>query len=193
MVNTVPAELIEDFLGSAHMFALALSSVLEARLLADTTQGRLTPPQLRVLKLIASAEGQTVGGVASFLGTSNAAASKILERLVRRKLLRRTEAAADRRSSTLSLTAAGRHLLAGYQGARARLLHQAFGEVNADDLARAAAVLDHVAAGIVTHSSDPEQVCLQCGIYFKERCLIQEVVRRSCRYRERKDGQGAVR
>lgn len=186
MVNAVQADLIEDFLGSTHTFALALADVMEGRLLRETTQGQLTSAQIKLLKLIEQADGQTVGDVASFLGVSNAAASKIVNRLVRRSFLKRGEAATDRRTSELGLTAAGRQLLGEYETARRRRLTQVFREFSAEELQHTAQVLDQLAGSIVTHSANPEEVCLQCGVYFKERCLLQELMRRDCQYRQRK-------
>ncbi len=52
-----------------------------------------------------------------------------------------------------------------------------------------AEVLDRLAAAIVNECADPEEICLQCGIYFKERCLVQDLIRRSCRYRDHKNGR----
>jgi DNA-binding MarR family transcriptional regulator len=188
MADAIPAELIEDFLGSTHIFALALGNVMEGKLLREVARGQLTSTQIKVLKLISTADGQRVGDAASFLGVSNPAASKIIERLVARGFLRRTDSSVDRRSSTLSLTPSGRHALADYQGARARRLLHVFRECTAEELKEAAIVLDRLAASLVTQSVNPEDVCLQCEIYFRERCLMQEVVQRNCQYRERRNG-----
>ena len=47
-------------------------------------------------------------------------------------------------------------------------------------------VLDRLAGTIVMQSGDPEELCLQCSIYLRNRCLLQEVVRRSCAHHRRK-------
>jgi hypothetical protein len=49
-------------------------------------------------------------------------------------------------------------------------------------------LLDRIAASIVTNTTNPEEVCLQCEVYLKERCLLQEVARRTCSYRRRSPG-----
>ena len=99
------ASAIEEFLGSTHVFSLALTNVLEARILREVADAQLTAPQMKVLKLIAQSQAQTIGDVATFLGVSDAAASKTVDRLVRRKLVKRTEREADRRANELGLTA----------------------------------------------------------------------------------------
>jgi DNA-binding MarR family transcriptional regulator len=179
-------ELIEDFLGTTHVFALALNSVLEQRLLRDAAEGQLTSPQIKFLRLVSQQDAQTVGDVAGLLGVSDAAASKLVDRLVKRGLVRRKESAADRRASELVLTDEGERLLTKYECERARSLEEIFRAFPAEELRQAAGVLDRLVASIVKLSADPEKVCLQCGVYFKQRCLLKEVVRRDCQYRQKK-------
>jgi DNA-binding MarR family transcriptional regulator len=169
--------LIGEFLDSTRIFVLALGDILETRTLEEIRAGQVTPAQMRVVKLIAQSGADSVAGVAEYLGIGKAAAGKAVERLVGRKLVQR--ARSDSRSS-LELSAAGRSLLTRFEAARARRLSAVFHRLPAADLKRAAAVLDHLAAGVVTGSAAPEEICRQCGIYFKERCLLQEVVRRHC-------------
>jgi DNA-binding MarR family transcriptional regulator len=166
------------------VFSLALTNVLEAKILQEVG-AELTAPQMKVLKLIAQSQAQTIGDVATFLGVSDAAASKTVDRLVRRKLVRRTEREADRRANELALTAAGARIVAEYASARNRRLAQVFREVAPEALEKTALLLDRIATSIVTHTTNPEEVCLQCGVYLKERCLLQDVARRTCSYRKR--------
>jgi DNA-binding MarR family transcriptional regulator len=182
-------ELIEDFLGTTHVFALALNSVLEQRLLRDAAEGQLTSPQIKFLRLVSQQDAQTVGDVAGLLGVSDAAASKLVDRLVKRGLVRRKESVADRRASELVLTDEGERLLTKYESERARSLEEIFREFPPEELRQAAGVLDRLVASIVQLSADPEKVCLQCGVYFKQRCLLKEVVRRDCQYRQKKKRQ----
>ncbi len=178
------AHAIEEFLGSTHVFGLALQNVLEARTLREVAGAQLTSAQIRVLKLIAQARAQTIGDVAAFLGVSDPAASKTVDRLVRQKLVRRTEREADRRASELALSAEGRRIIAEYEEARNRKLAEVFREVPADELEKTAALLERVASAIVAHVAGSEKVCLQCGLYLKEKCLLQQA-QRPCIYRQR--------
>jgi DNA-binding MarR family transcriptional regulator len=171
---------IEEFLGSAYIFAVALGNVLEADILREVAGAQLTSPQIRVLKLIARGQTRSVGDVAKLLGVSNPAASQTVDRLVRRKLVRRTERETDRRANELELTAAASRLLAEYEDERGRRLERVFREVPPDDLRKTALLLDQVAASIVTHSANPEEVCLHCEVYLQERCPLREVSNRTC-------------
>jgi DNA-binding MarR family transcriptional regulator len=189
MASDAAANLIETFLGSTHIFSLALADVLEEDLLQKVAAGQLTPPQMKVLKLISQAKEPTVSNVATFLAVSNAAASKAIDRLVRRDFLKRAEGKEDRRASELAVTPAGLRVLDQFEAARRRWLAQVFQRISAEDLQLAAGVLYELAASIVATSANPEQVCLQCGVYFKDRCLLHEAVSGTCQYRQRKSRQ----
>jgi len=129
--------------------------------------------------------------VALFLGISPAAASKAVDKLVRRKLLRRTEAQPDRRAIQLSLTESSRRLLAAYETARDRELARLFRGFSSAELHRAAGLLDRLSAGLFDHSAGPDEVCFQCGVYFRDECLLRKLTRRTCFYvRRRTAGNG---
>ncbi len=182
------ARAIDDFLGSAHVFASAVSEVIEARLLQEVAGDRITVSQLKLLKLVAMTDAQTIGDVALFLGVSNAAASKAVDKLVRRKLLRRDEGRKDRRVIRLSLTAGSRRVLAAYDRAKQRKLTGLFHEFSEDELRRTADLLDRLSADLVDHHGSADAMCLQCGIYFRERCLIRQIAQRNCFYKRHKNG-----
>lgn len=178
-------DLINELLGSANVFVAALSGVMEQKLLLEIAGKQLTLSQLKILKLLDLGGGRNIGDVAAFLGVSNAAASKTVDRLVHRKYLRRAEGRTDRRSTELSLAAVGKKLLHRYETAKRRRLSQVFGGLDPDDVRRTAEYLERLTKGIVTHSGSPEEICLQCGIYLQKRCLVREVSRTDCSYQRR--------
>jgi DNA-binding MarR family transcriptional regulator len=179
------ADLIHDFLGSATVFASTVREVIERKLLEEITRADLTLPQFRLLKLVAMTDAQTIGDVARFLGISNAAASKAVDKLVRRKLLRRTEAEADRREIRLALTEASRTLLETYDARRDEKLAGVFRDFDRAALEECAALLDRLSAGIVNTGADPEELCLQCGIYYRQKCIVRQLSKRNCFYHGR--------
>lgn len=179
-------DLVNDFLGSAHVFASAVSSVIEKQILSEVAENKITVSQLKLLKLVSLTDSQTVGDVANFLGISNAAASKAVDKLVKMMMLKRTEGENDRRSIHLSLNGPGRRLLTAYDSARQRKLEEIFEEFPAGDLKQAAMLLDRLSARIVDHSNS-EEMCLQCGIYFREKCLLRKLLSRNCLYQQHKE------
>lgn len=175
------AHIAHDFLGSAHVFASAVEDMIERRLIERVAGKRLTLSQFRLLKLVALTDAHTVSDVGLFLGVSNAAASKAVDKLVRRKLLRRSEGAPDRREIRLSLTKSSMRLLADYEQRKERKLAEVFRGFPPDELQRTANFLDRISAGLVDHHSHSE-VCLQCGIYFRQQCLVRKLLNRQCFY-----------
>jgi DNA-binding MarR family transcriptional regulator len=185
MKSHQPEDLINELLGSANVFVSALSGVMEQKLLTEIAGKRLTLSQLKILKLVDLGGGRNIGDVAAFLGVSNAAASKTVDRLVHRKYLRRAEGRTDRRSTELSLAAPGQKLLHRYETLKRRKLAQVFDGLDPSDVRRTTDYLEQLTKGIVTHSGNPEEICLQCGIYLQKRCLVREVSRTDCCYQQR--------
>ena len=68
--------------------------------------------QLAALYAVGGTQTLTIADLAEQVGRSQSAASRLVEGLVRRGLVRRVEEVADRRQRTLELTADGRALLA---------------------------------------------------------------------------------
>jgi len=192
MTGNETARVINDFLGSAHVFASAVTELIEEELLREVAENQITVSQLRLLRLVDLVEAQTIGGVASYLGISNAAASKAVDKLVRMMLLRRSEGETDRRAIHLSLTQPSRRILAAYDSARERKLQQIFGAFEPGELEQATALLDRLSSQIVGRGGEGKQICLQCGIYFRDKCVLQKLLDRPCRFQPQK-GPGAAR
>jgi DNA-binding MarR family transcriptional regulator len=191
MSSARSAELINDFLGSTQVFASSVNDVIEKRLLREAGPRQLTLSQFKLLKLVALTDAQMIGDVAAFLHVSNAAASKAVDKLVRQGLLLRNEAQRDRRAVQLSLTASSRRVLAAYDAAKDRKLASVFRQFSPQDLRRTANILDRLSAGIVDHTARAEELCLQCGIYYRKKCLVRQLVRRHCFYHRRQNRKNA--
>jgi len=80
-----------------------------ARSLADVED--VTVPQFRALVLISSRARTTVSDLATALGIHPTSASRLCDRLVRKRLVNRVEGVDDRRATELHLAAAGRRLV----------------------------------------------------------------------------------
>lgn len=178
-------QVIGELLGSAHVFVSAVESIID-ELLSHAVDNQLTPLQLKILRLLHLTDASSVADVAAFLGVSNAAASKSVDRMVRRKFLRRTEDRKDRRSSDLTLTEAGEAILEQYERAKFRKLKKIFRSFAAGDLGSATQTLERLAKAIVSQSANLTEVCLQCGIHLRERCLVREAARGECAYQLRR-------
>ena len=176
---------VPEFVGSAHLFSSALTEVLQAGLLRRVAGSQLSFSHLKLLQLLGVAKTQTIGELAAFLGISNAAASKMVDKLVQRGFLSRAVRSNDRRSAHVSLTPRSRRLLAEYEKRRREKLARVFRGHSASELRKLARLLDQVTTAIVNHSAKPEEICLHCGIYFRGKCLVRDLGGRSCLYQRR--------
>lgn len=181
-------QLIQDVLGSAHIFSSAVDDLMQERLHAVIGE-QLTFSQLKLLKLIAQSEAYNISQVAAFLGVSSAAASKAVDRLVRRRLLLRTEAESDRRAVEITLTAEGERLLGEYEKVTHQTLEEIFGGVTPEGLRETAALLDQLSIRLVDHDPQGGGACFRCGIYFREKCLLRGQRNRHCHFHSRVSGR----
>jgi DNA-binding MarR family transcriptional regulator len=191
MTNAQRTSIINDFLASMHIFSSAIGELMAAQL-KDELGGELTIPQLKLLKLVARTETESLTEIAAFLGVSNAAASKAVDRLARRDLIERIESADDRRATRLSLTVKGTFMLKRYEDVQNRVLEGLFRQFMAEDFIETAELLDQLSADLVDHESGPHELCFRCGIYFRERCLLRNLHERTCycNLRKRTKGNG---
>jgi DNA-binding MarR family transcriptional regulator len=179
----IPSRLVDDFLGSAHVFFSAVNDLTEEQL-RTISHNRLTFSQLKLLKLVAFTDTHTISEAAAFLRVSRAAASKAVDRLVRRKWLRRSEVETDRRAARLSLTAAGERVLADHQATTKRVLEGIFEQFPPRELRRTASLLDRLSIGVVDLMAEPDRVCLLCGIHFRDKCLMRQLTEQRCFYQQ---------
>jgi DNA-binding MarR family transcriptional regulator len=103
--STSRDELVDALLSASRaMVALA------ARSLADL-DAEVTLPQYRALVVVASRGPQRIVDISAELGINPSTGTRMCDRLVRKKLIRRYRSATDRREVRMSLTPAGRHLV----------------------------------------------------------------------------------
>jgi len=178
----VTSELNNEFLSSARVFAWSVREVIERTVLREVAGKNLTFSQLKLLYLVAHTNTLNIGDAATFLGVSPAAASKAVDKLVRRRLLRRAETQEDRRTCRLSLTETSRKLMETYKAARDQRAQSVFSQFSSEELRRTSEVLDRLAGAITSSGADPNAVCMQCEIYFRDVCRFQKYGQRNCFY-----------
>jgi DNA-binding MarR family transcriptional regulator len=104
------ARLVNRFLGEMHRYDAG-------RTLPLMHAEKLTTPQLAVLEFVRVA--RTVSAVALHVGLSRPATSQMINKLVHRGLVRRSEGSVDRREKAVTLTSKGLSLLDKISAARA--------------------------------------------------------------------------
>lgn len=172
-------EAINDLLASATIFTSTSSDLLASEL-EDLAGDRLTFTQLKLLRLVARQDPLSVGDVAAFLGISNAAASKAVDRLVRAGLLHRAEAMGDRRTTEVSVTPEGRALLEDFEARSATALLRLLAGVSLRQMRDISGGLDRLSLSMAGPVGAGSDVCFRCGLYFRDDCLLRTLADRRC-------------
>lgn len=115
-----------------------------ARSLADT--GDITLPQYRALIVLSTRPGLAVADLAAALDVHPSTATRLCDRLERKKLVRRTPSTDDRRSTRLHLAAAGTRLVEQVTSRRRRDLAAIVARLPEASAAQAVDVLTAFAA-----------------------------------------------
>jgi DNA-binding MarR family transcriptional regulator len=177
-----PAETLEainDLLASASIFTSVSSELLAAEL-EDIAGPRLTFTQLKLLRLVGRQRRLTIGDIAAFLGISNAAASKAVDRLVRGGLLRRAGVEGDRRATEVTVTPEARALLDDFDARAGKALLKVLSGAGIRRLRDLSGGLDRLSVALSEGSEDPDSVCFRCGLYFRDECLLRDMSDRRC-------------
>lgn len=100
---------------------------------------KLTAPHLAVLEFVR--DPRTVSEMAAHIGLSLPATSQMVQKLVQRRLVRRSEGATDRRERAVTLTSRGAALLTSIAEARSARFDASLAALPASVAARLAAAL----------------------------------------------------
>ncbi|MDH7601142.1 MAG: MarR family transcriptional regulator [Armatimonadota bacterium] len=99
--STAYAELIAD------VFAGVLRQATAAAICCDERKQEITPSLMQCMELLYSQGSSSIGEIAVGLGISIPGASQLVDRLVKKGLVVRSESEADRRKARIALTALG--------------------------------------------------------------------------------------
>jgi DNA-binding MarR family transcriptional regulator len=137
----------------------------------------LTEVQLSCIKYVAVHKEPSVGEIANGLTISNAASAKLIDRLVRKKLLTREEDPVDRRVLKIKLTPKGRELLAEIQKFEISqfttiLQRMSNAEIDALELG-----LSGFLKAALESPQQIEEICLRCGLDHMTDCPGNQLYR----------------
>jgi DNA-binding MarR family transcriptional regulator len=172
--------LIQQVMGASHVFCTTVNEMLE-RSLEEASDDQLVLSQVKLLLLIGRPHQRfKVTDVADFLGVTNAAASRSIDRLVQRGLVDRTVSKEDRRAVDLTLTKESEELLDRFEEIRNRELLRVMGDYPREKMLQAVALLDELTVRLAELEADSEDRCLRCGVHFRDGCVMRDVLDREC-------------
>jgi DNA-binding MarR family transcriptional regulator len=134
----------EEQLAEAIILAGRAMAGVAARTVAEATDD-LTLPQHRTLVVLAEQGPRHLADLAQALGVSPSTATRMCDRLVRKKLITRTRDEVDRREVDLALTSAGKSLVDEVAHRRKTELRKLVGNVAKDERDRLIEALRTVA------------------------------------------------
>jgi DNA-binding MarR family transcriptional regulator len=149
MEEPVPAAAPPHGLGGRHPEATVVDAVLTASrsLIAMTTRSpgtaaeETTIAQYRALQVLASTGPQRMAGLAAALNVAPSTAARLCDRLVRKGLIQRHRARADRRAVLVSATAAGMQVVDQAMAQHRALIENILGQLPAAQQRAVAAAL----------------------------------------------------
>jgi len=112
------------------------------REMREGVEGKLSVPQFRVLGFLDRAPGASLSEVAECIGVTNATASAMVERLVKRRLVSREGDPRERRRIMLSITPQGSRLLERARGRARKRMAESLAVLARSELAALANGLD---------------------------------------------------
>jgi DNA-binding MarR family transcriptional regulator len=140
-----------DLVGAA---ALAISE-------AVWTAVGLERSEAAALNLVLAENGVSIGALARGLGLSHSAAVRVVDRLERRRLLRRTTPGPGR-TVALEVTARGRRRAEQSIGARARILERATAGLSPDERETLLGLLARAVSSLAHDQDEIDRACRLC-------------------------------
>lgn len=144
------------------LFSDIVLKTLTVQLLRDYEELDITLPQLQALTSVAERGHCTVGELAERLGVSHVAAVKLVERLLKRELVTRTQSETDHRQSLLRTTEEGRRLVIAVRNERTQRLAQVLEKMSAEERLGLIRGLERFVQAASADQRALYSICLSC-------------------------------
>lgn len=167
-------------LRGCHLLSALSREVLEKGYLEASGAKGVSFAQLNLLKFLDTPQPHAVGDVMRFMGASFPAASKAVGRLKAKGLIRTGRHPGDRRAQVVGLTQEGRSTIARYEKTKFERMRRLLAGTPPRELRRWIEALEAVVAALIREKALDGDLCLQCGAYYSDRCLVRD---RRCRVR----------
>jgi len=151
IAQTKPLSLVDQAAANLHRS----SAVLLQEVGSYLAENDISPKQYNILRILRGAgeSGHSCGDIASRLVTPDPDTTRLLDRLVRRKWIRRDHGDHDRRVVRVRITASGLKLLARLEKAIQAIQNRQFQKLKKHDLETLIALLESLREVKVAHES----------------------------------------
>lgn len=156
------------------LFSRIMMRHMTLRSLAEVKSEGLSLPQLQCLRYLAQHGQCRLGQVSEGLSISSPAATKLVDRLVKKGLVSNCQSASDRRSAQIDLTDEGRRLIDGFRDRRLARLNGVLSRMQPDDREALLRGLEEFAATAMEDEAAIRAACLRCGIDHEDDCVVNQ-------------------
>jgi DNA-binding MarR family transcriptional regulator len=154
---------LDLFKRSSKLFCQAIIHRVLKPSLASIEKEQLTEVQLTCLKYVKVHNEPSVGEIADGLAISNAASAKLIDRLVRKKLMTREEDSQDRRVLKINLTFKGKELLDGIEKVEIEQLMNIIKQMSSSEVEALELGLNGFLKAALKTPEQVDEICLRCG------------------------------
>lgn len=158
----------------ADVFTRIFQRNMTERLLEADSVADVTPVQLQALAFLGDHGTCSVRAIGEGLRISFPAATRLVDRLVRKCLVSRRENPHDRRLADVSLTAEGAGLLRRVREERTALVGRALSRLSGGERRRLMEDLKAFIRAALESEEDALEVCQRCGIRHSDACVVNQ-------------------
>jgi len=156
----------------SSLFGRIIANSLEFTAPDETPDMDLTFQQLQALIYAGQHNASSVGDIAAGLDISHPAAVKLIERLLRKELVTKSEDSHDRRVSHVTLTDSGRRIVEHTQTRRAAMIQRALQDMTPGEQSGLITGLEKLLAATLDTENLIDSVCLRCGASHTSACVV---------------------
>lgn len=169
----VPNTLTADVAHASDLFVAIVEKLMTQRMLDENFEQQVTPSQLVALRYLSLNESSLMSDVATGLGISFPAATKTVDRLVRKELASRAEDPSDRRVVRIRLTERGRKLVTDVYQERSRRYTTILSRLGPTEQAALQAGMESFITAAIDDKDAAMSICLHCGSQHHEDCPLR--------------------
>jgi DNA-binding MarR family transcriptional regulator len=152
------------------LFSDIVVKTLTVQLLRELEELDISLSQLQALTHVAERGKCSVGALAEGLGVTHPAAVKLVDKLVKKKLVTRGVAASDHRQAEIAATAAGRHLVNEVRRQRTDRLVQVLDRMEPEDRHALISGLQAFVTAALQDGKALDQLCMSCQALLPTDC-----------------------
>ncbi|MGI5837228.1 MAG: MarR family winged helix-turn-helix transcriptional regulator [Chloroflexota bacterium] len=165
--------LTKDIAHASDLFVAIIEKLLTQKMLDQSFDQQVTPSQVVALRYLSLNESSLMSDVAEGLGISFPAATKTIDRLVRKSLVNRTEDPHDRRVVRIRLTEQGKQLVEEINQERSRRFATVLERMDPRSLNSLHQSMEKFINAAIDDEDTARSLCLHCGSEHHEDCPIK--------------------